>query len=78
LSIEEAKLEKSLAEKESLYEHLVEWRQHYLGAARGRAVSVAKRQTAAMMNEGAREMVRFWTGTSAPSTPRKRKKAARR
>jgi hypothetical protein len=49
-----------------------------LGSARGRAVAEARRQTAAMMNEGAREMVRFWSGTSAPSAPRKRKKAAKR
>jgi len=49
-----------------------------LGSARSRAASEAKRQAAAMMNEGAREMVRLWSGASAASAPRKKKKAAKR
>ena len=45
-----------------------------LGSARAQATAQAKRQTAAMMTEGANQMIRFWSGApGAPTTRKKRK-----
>jgi hypothetical protein len=47
-----------------------------MGSARSRATAEAKRQAAAMLAEGTKQMVRLWTagGLTAP-TPRKKKKS---
>ena len=53
----------------------------YWGAARGHAVAEAHRQSAAMMAEGTRQMMRFWSAvpTAAPTSslaaPRRKKKS---
>lgn len=43
------------------------------GAARSRASATGKRQASALMNEGARQMTRFWTA-GLLGTPTKRTK----
>jgi hypothetical protein len=46
-----------------------------VGSARGRATAEAKRQAATMMAEGAKQMVRFWSGVLVAPSPRKKKKS---
>ena len=46
-----------------------------LGRARSQAVAEARRQSAAMMTEGARQMFQFWTGSDLAPPRRKRKKS---
>jgi len=46
-----------------------------LGAARSHVAAAAHRQTAAMVSEGTRQMIAFWTG--APATRPRRKKKGR-
>ena len=46
-----------------------------VGSARGRATAEAKRQTAAIMAEGTKQMVRIWTGGLMAPAPRKKKKS---
>jgi hypothetical protein len=46
-----------------------------LGSARSQAVAEARRQSAAMMTEGARQMFQFWTGGYLAPPRRKRKKS---
>jgi hypothetical protein len=46
-----------------------------LGSARSRTIAEAKRQSAAMMAEGTRQMFRFWTGGLMSTPPRKKKKS---
>jgi hypothetical protein len=46
-----------------------------MGSARSRATAEAKRQASAIMAEGTRQMVRFWTGGLIASTARKKKKS---
>jgi hypothetical protein len=44
-----------------------------MGSARGQVTAEAKRQVASMQSEAARQVVDFWSGKSARSSPRKRK-----
>jgi len=45
-----------------------------LGSARARAAGHVKRQSTTMMTEGARQMIRFWSGGYlSPATRKKRK-----
>ena len=44
------------------------------GKARGQAIAEARRQSAAMMAEGTRQILQFWTGGYATPPRRKRKK----
>ncbi|MDQ2963821.1 MAG: hypothetical protein M3R31_11795 [Pseudomonadota bacterium] len=46
-----------------------------MGSARSRASAEGKRQAAAIMAEGTKQMVRFWTGGPMTPTPRKKKKS---
>jgi hypothetical protein len=46
-----------------------------IGSARSRATAEGKRQAAAIMAEGTKQMVRFWTGGLMASPPRKKKKS---
>jgi hypothetical protein len=46
-----------------------------MGSARSRATAAGKRQAAAIMAEGTKQMVRFWTRGLMASPPRKRKKS---
>jgi hypothetical protein len=46
-----------------------------VGSARGRSTAEAKRQTAAIMAEGTKQMVRFWTGGLIAPAPRKKKRS---
>jgi hypothetical protein len=46
-----------------------------MGSARSRATAEAKRQATAIMAEGTKQMVRFWTGGSMVPAPRKKKKS---
>jgi hypothetical protein len=46
-----------------------------MGSARSRATAEAKRQAAAIMAEGTKQMVRFWTGGLIAPTARKKKKS---
>ena len=48
-----------------------------LGSARSRTLAEAKRQSAAMMAEGTRQMVHFWTGGLASPPRRKSSKKSR-
>jgi hypothetical protein len=47
-----------------------------MGSARGLAAAETKRQANALMAEGTKQIVNFWTGaiTTTPATPAKRKK----
>jgi hypothetical protein len=45
-----------------------------MGSARSRATAQAHRQAAAMMAEGTKQMVRFWTaGLTTPASRKKKK-----
>jgi hypothetical protein len=44
-----------------------------IGSARSRATAEAKRQATAIMAEGTKQMVGFWTGGLMAPAPRKRK-----
>ena len=44
-----------------------------VNSARGRATAEGKRQAAAMMAEGSRQMVRFWTGAVTGSADKKKR-----
>jgi hypothetical protein len=46
-----------------------------MGSARSRATAEAKRQATAIMAEGTKQMVRFWTAGSMAPAPRKKKKS---
>lgn len=46
-----------------------------LGSGRSKAIAEAKRQSAAMMAEGTRQILRFWTGVQASPSRRKKKKS---
>lgn len=46
-----------------------------VGSARGRATAAARRQVATMQTEGARQILRFWSGAMTPPTPHKKRKA---
>jgi hypothetical protein len=46
-----------------------------LGSARSRSTAEGKRQAATMMAEGAKQMVRFWSGGLMAPPPRKNKKS---
>lgn len=48
-----------------------------LGSAHGRTIAEAKRQSAAMMAKGTRQMFRFWTGGLASPPPRNSRKKSR-
>ena len=45
------------------------------GAARSRITAESKRQAAAIMAEGTKQMVRFWTGGWIDPAPRKKKRS---
>ncbi len=44
-----------------------------MGSARGQATAAAKRQVTSMQNEAAKQVIDFWSGKAAPSSPRKKK-----
>jgi hypothetical protein len=46
-----------------------------MGSARSRVAAESKRQAAAMLAEGTKQMVRLWTAGLTPPTPRKKKKS---
>ena len=46
-----------------------------IGSARSRATAEAKRQATAIMAEGTKQMVRFWTAGLTAPTSRKKKKS---
>ncbi len=46
-----------------------------LGSMRSRTIAEAKRQSAAVMAEGTRQMFRFWTGDLIATPQRKKKKS---
>ena len=46
-----------------------------MGSARSRATAEAKRQATAIMAEGTKQMVRFWTAGLVAPAPRKKKKS---
>jgi len=46
-----------------------------MGSARSRATAEAKRQATAIMAEGTKQMIRFWTGGLLAPAPRKKKKS---
>ena len=48
-----------------------------LGAARGQALSFARQQQAAMMNEAGKAMFAFWTGAAAAPKSSKRKRRSK-
>jgi len=45
-----------------------------VGAARGRATAEAKRQTSKAMNQSARQIAGFWTGSWMAPPPKKRRR----
>jgi hypothetical protein len=46
-----------------------------MGSVRSRATAEGKRQATAIMAEGTKQMVRFWTSGLMAPAPRKRKKS---
>lgn len=46
-----------------------------LGSARGHASAEAKRQTAAMMKQGTKQMMDMWTGAATPAKRTRKKKS---
>jgi hypothetical protein len=46
-----------------------------VGSARSRVTAESKRQAAAMLAEGTKQMVRFWIGGPMAAAPRKKKKS---
>ena len=46
-----------------------------IGSARSRATAEAKRQATAIMSDGTKQMVRFWTGGLVAPASRKKKKS---
>jgi hypothetical protein len=46
-----------------------------LGSARSRALAEGKRQAATIISDGAKQMVRFWSGALMPAPRRKKKKS---
>jgi hypothetical protein len=48
-----------------------------MGPARSRTVAEARRQSATMMAEGARQILRFWTGGLAVTQTRSKRKKSR-
>jgi hypothetical protein len=47
-----------------------------MGSARSRATAESKRQAAAMLAEGTKQMIRFWTGGLIAPTARKKEKVS--
>jgi hypothetical protein len=45
-----------------------------IGHARGRVAAAGKRQAAAVMTEGTKQMLRLWSGTLTASPTRKKRK----
>lgn len=46
-----------------------------MGSARGQATAAAKRQAATMQADATKQILDFWSGKSAPVTPRRKVKS---
>jgi hypothetical protein len=46
-----------------------------MGSVRSRATAEGKRQAAAIMAEGTKQMIRFWTGGLVAPAPRKKRRS---